>query len=177
MNYFAIDPGKTHSGFVELSDRMEIVDKGKIENGELEEILFGFDKFDLGGKEKVRLAIEEVVSYGKVIGADVLSTVFWSGRFAAAWDSEHATGGKFVRRAQAKKFLGLQSNSTDADVRFAISKRFDASGMTSKGEPCPWGTKRRPGPLYGVRADAIAALAVGMAAAVLWETLNPLPSP
>ena len=173
MIYIGIDPGSTHSGYVEMTDRTEILDKGKIENGELEEILFGYEKRG----DEARLAIEEVVSYGKPVGSEVFATVFWSGRFAAAWDSETYTGGKFVRRAQAKKWLGLHNNATDADVRFALSKRFTPSGRNGKGEPCPWGTKKTPGPLYGVKTDALAALAVAMTAAVQWETLKPLPSP
>ena len=71
------------------------------------------------------LVIEQVVNYGKTVGQTVFDTVFWSGRFAQAWQ------GPFVMRPRrvVKKYLRAKN---DSGVRAALIERFgEPPGLTA----------------------------------------------
>lgn len=141
MKVLAIDPGTTESGYVLYDGR--VISAGVMDNGELLKIVRD-DHSDM-------LAIENIVSYGNVVGAETFQTCRWIGRFQEAWpcpDEVH-----LVKRADVKKALGLPGSAKDKDVNAAL--------MALVG---PKGTKKAPGPTYGVTSHAWAALGVAIAA-------------
>lgn len=106
------------------------------------------------------LVIERIASYGMAVGEEVFATVFWSGRFAQAWETSlKVTPWDRVYRKDVKQHLCLNNRATDANIRQALYDRFGPSKEKAVG------TKKCPGPLYGIRGHEMAALAV----AVTWH--------
>lgn len=141
MKVLAIDPGTTQSGYVLYDGK--VITAGVMDNGELLQIVRD-DRSDM-------LAIENIVSYGNVVGAETFQTCRWIGRFQEAWpcpDEVH-----LVKRADVKKALGLPGSAKDKDVNAALLAQVG-----------PKGTKKAPGPTYGVTSHAWAALGVAIAA-------------
>jgi hypothetical protein len=147
MKVLAIDPGSEQSAYV-LYDGTRPLLFGKKENEEL--------RGSLKASELIRhadlLLIEMVASYGMAVGSEVFETVWWTGRFVEAWDDP------FLRlyRRDVKLHLCGQARAKDANIRQALIDRF------GPGKDKAIGTKAKPGPLYGVRADVWAALAVAV---------------
>lgn len=144
----ALDPGTTHSAFVHLVGGIPL-SHGKWPN---EDVLQKLKTAPLGDE---LLAIEAVASYGMPVGAEVFRTVWWAGRFVQAYD------GPFVEvyRREVKLHLCASVKANDAAIRCAILDRFGGKGAAI-------GCKAEPGPLYGIRADEWAALAVGL---TVWD--------
>jgi len=140
----ALDPGTTHSAWVYLVCGIPL-SWGKQPN---EEVLTKLKASPLGDE---LLAVEAVASYGMPVGAEVFETVFWSGRFVQAYDGPHVR----VYRREVKLHLCASPKANDASIRCAILDRFG-------GKEAAIGRKASPGPLYGVKADVWAALAVGL---------------
>ena len=144
-----IDPGPTQSGIVWLRDD-GVEDAAVLANdlvlGEIRET--GADV----------IAIEMIASYGMPVGADVFETCVWIGKFVREAEV-HASHARLVRipRKDVKLHLCGSSRAKDANIR---QRLIDLIG--------PQGTKKQPGPTYGVKTHAWAALAVAVTAA---ETL------
>jgi hypothetical protein len=99
------------------------------------------------------VVIEKVEGFGMAVGAEVFETVFWSGRFAeAAGIRVERIGRKAIKIA-----LCGSTKAKDSNIRQALIDRF-----TTPDQPAIGTTKAR-GPLYGVKADIWAALAVAVA--------------
>lgn len=103
------------------------------------------------------LAIEMIASYGMAVGREVFETCVWIGRFAEAWERRGGTV-HFVYRKDVKLFHCENTRANDSNIRAALIDRY------GPGKDIAVGTKRQPGPLYGVKGDAWAALAVGLVA-------------
>lgn len=143
----AIDPGPEKSGFV-LFDRAtgRVMDSGVRGN--------------LGMLQVVRcaggvatLAIEKIEAMGMAVGADVFETVHWSGRFYQAAVRDGMDIRRVTRRA-VKLHLCGSMRAKDGNIRQALIDRLGAPG-----------TKKAPGPTYGVTSHAWAALAVAVTVA------------
>ena len=105
------------------------------------------------------MAIEMVASYGMAVGKTVFETCMWIGRFMEAWESATGTKPQQVYRKDVKMHLCGSMRAKDTNIRQAIIDRYPASG----GGKCPQiGTKKEPGPLYGVSKDIWSALAVAI---------------
>lgn len=141
---FAIDPGTKESGWCVLSGH-RVAGSGVVENGDLLERVKSLDWID-------ELAIEMIASYGMPVGAEVFETCVWIGRFQQAWSLPGAT--RLVYRRDVKLHLCGTPRAKDANVRQAL---IDLIG--------PQGTKKQPGPTYGVKSHAWAALGVAVTAA------------
>ena len=85
------------------------------------------------------------------IGDDSIVTILWSGRFAQAWHQPEEVC--WVKRSAVKTTLCGSARAKDSNVRMALIDRLGAPG-----------TKKQPGPTYGVRAHGWAALAVAVVA-------------
>lgn len=144
MTVLAIDPGPELSAFV-VWDGRTVSEFGKWPNQRLLEwIILRVD---------IRhMCIEKIASYGMAVGAEVFETCYWSGRFAQAF-----TGGTVDRiaRIPIKMHLCHNPRANDASIRQAIIDRFG-------GKDVAIGRKANPGPLFGVKADTWAALAVAL---------------
>lgn len=147
----ALDPGTEQSGLV-VYDGARVERAGVFDNGTLLEALRH------GGELRERycgevLAVEMVACYGMPVGAEVFETVVWIGRFLEAWQPHPS---ERLYRRDVKLHLCESARAKDANVRAALIDRF------GPGKRKAVGLKASPGPLYGVRSHAWAALAVAV---------------
>lgn len=143
MITLAIDPGTTESGWV-LYDAGKVLDSGV---GDNHDVL----RWIRAGQGAEVLAIEMIANMGMAVGASTFTTVRWIGRFQQAWREPEAV--RFIYRHQVKQHVCGTQQAKDANIRQAL---IDLLG--------PQGTKRAPGPLYGVKSHAWAALGVAVTA-------------
>ena len=149
---FAIDPGNTESAFcVYYHENHEVADYGKLENEKLRQIL-------MVAHEGYQFRIEMIASYGMPVGKDVFETCKWIGRFEEIILSKGAEL-RLVYRKDVKMHLCNSTRAKDGNVRQAIIDLFPASGG---GKTPQIGTKKEPGPLYGISNDVWAALGVAL---------------
>lgn len=141
----AIDPGTTESGFAILAEGF-VRDSGVLPNSELLARLPIY-----AGVRRYTLAIEMIASYGMAVGREVFETCVWIGRFKQAWHAPDEV--RLVYRKDVKLLLCGSPRAKDANIRQAL---LDLLG--------PQGTKANPGPTYGVKSHAWAALAVAVTA-------------
>lgn len=149
MTIFAVDPGTTESGWAGIDG--SFIQTGVLFNHEL------LDWLVTGHIGEAVLAIEMVDSYGMRVGREIFETVRWTGRFQQAWRDPEAV--KLIYRRDVVAHLlpppkkQYKFATTDANIRQALIDRLG-----------PIGTKKEPGPLYGVKSHAWAALAVAVTA-------------
>lgn len=140
----AIDPGNEKSGWCLLKDNGEPQDSGVVPNGKM---LQWVKEWPVEAKDV--LAIEMMKARGMPMSNAAMETLVWVGRFKQAWRDPEAV--RLVYRFDIKMHICGAANAKDANVWQALKDRI--------GEP---GTKKNPGPLYGVQSHARAALAVGV---------------
>lgn len=159
MIVYGIDPGLAASGFVQLQveqRRVHIAMAGCSHSG-----LRGILKI-AGDDLSILVAIEQLQFYGAGMGSDTIETAEQTGRYL------EALGRPAIRlsRPTIKAWLTGKANTKDAHVRAALLDRFG-------GEKAARGSKKEPGPLYGVTSHAWAALAVAVVAAERELGLSP----
>jgi len=155
VQIIAIDPGPRHSGVAVFDVAAFKVDRAYCEANE--DILC-----DLRQWRGVTLAIETMAAMGMAVGQDTFTTQLWAGRFIEAVDDR---GGSIrdLKRPEIKLHLCGQTRAKDVNVRRATMDRFAPTGG---GKEPRKGTKRQPGPLYGVSGnDVWSALAIAVTAA------------
>ena len=149
----AIDPGTRESAWVSLGMDGTVHGFGKVSNLQMLAIVMSHGSVDDA------LAIERIASYGMAVGAEVFETCVWTGRFIQQWmhysDMLHPSVVD-VYRKDVKLHLCGSPRAKDANIRQALIDRY------GPGKDSAIGTKKNPGPLYGVKADIWAALAVGV---------------
>lgn len=150
MKVLAIDPGSTNSAYVVLVDGSAISEFGKIPNADLRERVIAL----LDASAVDVTACEQIRSYGMPVGAEVFDTVEFSGRLheiavvrGASW--------LYVPRLDVKMHACHAPNASDSNVRQALVDRFG-------GKESAVGSKKTPGPLYGVTGDVWQALALAV---------------
>lgn len=144
-----IDPGPEESGFVFLRSGV-VEDAMTAENRHIRAIVIA----SAGMCDA--LAIEMVASYGMPVGKDVFETVLWVGRFDELWFSKKRERAALIYRKDVKLHLCGTPRAKDANIRQALIDRY------GPGKDKAIGKKASPGPLYGVKKHAWAALAVGV---------------
>ena len=137
-----IDPGTSLSAYcvMDSEDMSRIIDKGKVENEELIGIVkAGY--FDV-------MVIEGFQSFGMAVGATVFTTAYYIGRLLQIAED---LGSKthIMYRTDVKMHICGTTRAKDANIRCALIDRFGEQG-----------TKKQPGPLYGVTKDIFSALAI-----------------
>jgi hypothetical protein len=138
MRLLALDPGTTQSAYV-LWDGRRVLEAAILPNTDLIEIL-------AAGRIPCELmACEMIASYGMAVGREVFETCVWIGRFLQAHRGPH----RLVYRKDVKLHLCGSPRAKDANIRQALLDKHGAVG-----------TKKNPGPLYGIKSHAWAALAV-----------------
>jgi hypothetical protein len=106
-----------------------------------------------------RLAIEMVASYGMAVGVTTFETAVWAGRFIERWSLRSGDWPVHeIYRRNVKLHICGTSKAKDANVRQALIDRFG-------GKQKAIGLKKTPGPLYGLKSDCWAALAVAITVA------------
>ena len=136
----AIDPGTTQSGWVILDRHDRIESVGVSPNEDVLSMIR--DTWPSRA-----LAIEMIASYGMAVGKEVFETCVWIGRMQQAFHRPEQV--ELVYRQQVKMHLCGTPRAKDANIRQAL---LDLIG--------PQGTKAAPGPTYGVKSHAWAALGV-----------------
>lgn len=152
MRILAIDPGNTMSAWCLLVDGKP-ASTDKEANADVLEHLRDRNTFinvDV-------CAIEMIASYGMAVGREVFETCLWIGRFMEAWQARGGIGMvRLVYRKDVKLHLCHTARATDSNIRAALLDRF------GPGREVAVGTKRAPGPLYGIKGDEWSALAVAL---------------
>jgi len=142
MRVLAIDPGTTTSALVIWDNsRKRIEQFGKHDNVEFLELL------RTKQLSADHCAMEMIASYGMAVGAEVFETCVWIGKFLEAWNREST----MIYRRNVKLHICGSPRAKDANIRAAL---IDLVG--------PQGTKRDPGPTFGISGDVWSALAVAI---------------
>lgn len=163
MKILAIDPGTTKSAYVVLDkNNFALLDYGIVSNQEMLTVISRVARTLVAW----HCVVEMVESYGMAVGKTVFETVYWTGRFCERWDMAWGGSTRIYRR-DVKKHLCNSMRAKDANVRQALIDMYPATGG---GKIPQIGTKKNPGPLYGVSADVWAALGVGVTYAAKLDT-------
>ena len=153
---YCVDPGTLQSALVTLRrggpHGYDVLDARMFLNGVL---LAELARAPVGAT----FVCERLQAMGMPIGNETIDTIFWSGRFYEAWPG--ASTRFLVTRGQVKIHLCGTMRAKDANVRAVLMDRFGGSNAK--------GTKRQPGPLYGLSGHHFSALAVG----VTWLDQHP----
>jgi hypothetical protein len=151
-----IDPGpREHAAVMLCGDRVEVVDVAKPS---------GLTRLLIDRRvSSVVVAYEQFAPFGSSLDDGSLRTIFETGRLVEDMGEAMAClpAVQFVgiRRQQAKRFLVGRTSCGDTEVRGALIERF---GPTKE---LAIGTKKKPGPLYGITSHHWAALAIAVTAA------------
>ena len=146
----AIDPGNKQSGWC-LFGGKSVLDSGILDNHEMLELIYQH--------RANKLAIEMIASYGMAVGREVFETCVWIGRFMQWHNLPDEV--RLIYRKDVKLYLCGTTKAKDTNIRQAIIDLFPPVGG---GKTPQIGTKKQPGPLYGISSHAWAALAVALTA-------------
>lgn len=151
MIILGVDPGPKESAYVVYdTETARILSHDYLPNLDLRRRAFHKDYADLTWDV---LVVEWIEGYGMSVGKETFDTCFWVGRFCEACQDEfHLIGRKAI-----KSHLCNSTNAKDRDIRAALIDRF--------GEP---GTKKSPGPTYGIVGHEWSALAVAITYEEAW---------
>ena len=140
-----IDPGPVESAYVELLDGA-ITDHGKVNNGVLLRFAQTWDSIHKPGT--VVFAVEFLQSYGMPVGKEVFETAYLIGRIQQCAIDRKIEVLPVYRKQVVLHHCG-SPRAKDANIRQAMLDRWG-----------PQGTKKTPGPTYGIKADVWSALAI-----------------
>ena len=141
-----IDPGPTLSAVVTLTKSGHVMDAMQQGNDVILQLLR--DNYYGSGY----LAIEMIESFGMPVGREVFDTLVWIGRFQEA----HKGMCCKITRGEVKIHLCCDRRVKDTHVRQALIDRYGPYKQAAIG------TKKTPGPLYGLKYDMWQALAVAV---------------
>jgi len=136
-----IDPGTTESAYV-LWDGSKVLEAEIYPNADLHA------KLCQGEDNGPPLYIEMIASYGMPVGKEVFETVLWIGRFVEVWNVLQNPWHLVFRKPVCVHHCGV-ARAKDPNIRRALLDKYGEVG-----------TKKKPGPLYGIRKDLWSALAV-----------------
>lgn len=154
----SIDPGPESSAFL-LSEAVEplvFLLHGIAPNQEVLHLVR-----NLPHRAETHLVVEMVSNYSKAVGWTTFETVYWIGRFCQGWDEDPTLAR--IHRAKVRSHICASFRAGDAEIWQALVDRF------GPGKDRAVGTKKAPGPLYGINSHVRSALAVGVA---YWDMLR-----
>lgn len=140
----AIDPGTTQSAFLIWNG--SVLDSGFVDN----QLLLW--KLRDNRLPAAFCAIEMIASYGMPAGRELFETCLWIGRFEER--TKEFMPVHLIYRRDIKLHLCMSARAKDGNVRQALIDKHGAPG-----------TKKNPGPTYGIHSHLWAALAVASYAA------------
>jgi len=153
MRIFAIDPGNVTSSWVLLDAD---TNPPTLLDYSLDEPNAAMERHFTPFVQVGAVVIEMVRSYGRPVGESIFETCVWIGRFEQMLERSGLPRERLFR-PEVVKLLGLPgSGSGDRQVRARLLEIYG-------GKATALGTKKAPGPLFGVTEDVWAALAVGVA--------------
>lgn len=140
MVILGIDPANVQSAYVLVTDKFEIIDKGKVDNQEMLEII--------KRNEYDHLAIEIIANMGAFAGATLFETAEMIGMITLT-NSFNGKPITRVKRTDVKKHFktvtrrkGAKVPNSDSQIRSKLIERFGEVG-----------TKRNQGYFYGFKSD------------------------
>ena len=146
MKILALDPANVLTAFVVYDEDTKLIsDKGKVENAIL------LDRIRRNEFDVDMMAVEMIACYGMSVGKTVFETCVWIGKFVEAWDNNVHKPFEFIYRLEVKMNLCHSAKAKDKNIRVALIDRMGEQG-----------TKKNPGPTYGISADIWAALGVAV---------------
>jgi hypothetical protein len=145
----ALDPGPEQTGWV-------LYDGERVHSSAVEPNAAMLERVE-HWQSGATLAIEMIASYGMPVGREVFETCVWIGRFMQAWRDPADV--RLVYRQDVKLHLCGSPRAKDSNVRQALLDLFPRTGG---GATPQIGTKKQPGPLYGVSSHAWPALGVAV---------------
>jgi len=145
----AIDPGCIESGYVILDRDLHVHKFGIVDNDEMLGIIQNIQDVD-------SVVIEMMTSYGMPIGKTSMDTLVWVGRF---YQEVEFANSFLLARSKIKRHLCNNMHAKDKNITVSVKNRYPPTGGGS--DPYK-GTKKQPGPLYGMKSHIFAALAVGI---------------
>jgi len=146
---YGVDPGPAETGWV-LWDGKRVIDKGITPNDQFLERLRGQTDPDT---PCIPLYIEMIASFGMVLGKESFRTILWIGRFIEVWDILGLPW-HLCYRIQIKTHHCHSAKATDANVSQAIRDKYGGKG-----------TRKQPGPFFGVKSHIWSAVAIATYAA------------
>ncbi len=156
----AIDPGPIDSAYVVVNDNGRIVDHGQLDTEGMINMLEDRLRYH-GDCTAADIVIEMIASYGMPVGAEVFETCVTIGRITQAVIGIGRGTPNRMTRLAVKMAICHSSRANDAAIR---QRLLDIYG----GKMTAIGRKGSPGPLYGIKADVWAALAL----AVAWKQVK-----
>lgn len=139
----AVDPGNEFTAYVALRGDRKILGFGKIPNHEF--LPFFRNRIADGVMEAV--ACEQIASYGMPVGAEVFETCNLIGRLQEIADGVVPL--HLIVRLEVKLAICRSPKANDSAIRTALIDLYGAPG-----------TRKNPGPTYGITKDVWAALAL-----------------
>lgn len=159
MRILAIDPGPTECGYVVLEDDI-IHHHGVLPTGDADDEDRQSTMQNVVRGEAVhydaKVVIEMISSYGMAVGIETFETCVWIGQLLYSAQLCSARHPGRIYRSTIKHHLCGSSKAKDANVRQALIDRF------GPGRELAIGTKKNPGPLYGISSHCWAALALAV---------------
>lgn len=171
MRILAIDPGTTQSAWLVYDSATRLIASACHEDNE--RVVALIQTIQPGGSID-HLAIEGIGCQGQLVGASTIDTAIWIGQFIRAWGGpynivlrrqrwgpgpmQYGDGKKAVYASICARLCNTVF-AKDKNVRQALMDRFPATGG---GKTPQKGTKKRPGPLYGIGNHLWSALAVAI---------------
>ena len=152
MIILGLDPGTTHTGCVWF-DGERVLHATLVENNSA---LMFCGRFIIP-HDIDAVACEMLQCQGMPVGKETFETAYWIGRFMGAC----AVPWHRVYRNEVKLHLCGSARAKDPNIRQALLDRWGGKSAI--------GTKKAPGPLYGVTGHCWSALAVAVTA---WDRLE-----
>lgn len=154
----AIDPGPRHSAYVIIDQDLDILTFGFCDNEDVECVV--------GTPTYTEMAIESVRSYGQMVGNSTFDTSYWEGKLCGIAQCNKRPFYRYGRKNILTQMFGSSTYRSDSgaiksykdsDVRAGVISRYKPVGA---GKTPQVGTKKNPGPLYGMSSHMWSALAV-----------------
>lgn len=133
---------------------------GRILSSEIESNAVFLERLAVwAGREGVHrpeaVVFEKIESFGMAVGAETFETVFWTGRLYGPASVLCGRAAERMPRRTVKLHICHSARATDANIRMALLDRWGGTGAAI-------GSKKTPGPLYGVKSHLWAALALAV---------------
>ena len=157
-----VDPGNVDSAWVIYEPTTKTLLRHGLEANEilLERILLAdWSTTELQIPTPTHMAMELIQSMGMAVGQTIFDTCIWTGRFVQAWQQDRVDNTLiYVPRRAEKLLLCGTMRAKDKNIRQSIMDRYGSTRQLALG------TKKNPGPLYGMAKDKWAAMAVAITA-------------
>lgn len=146
MRIIGIDPSPTGGAWVVVDETGKVIGSGSGSLGRL---------CDAVASRPCEVAIEMPAGYGMPVGVEVFETCATVGSLLQSAALNHAPAYRYYRKTVLATVCG-SSRGNDATIRQALVDRYGPTRQLAVG------TKKSPGPLYGLGNDERAALAVAL---------------